>query len=253
MALTTTAVLSLHVLAGVVALLAGLGAIVTQKGRARHNTAGKTYVAAMVVVVVTAVPLAVWVESPFLLAIAVFSGYLVVAGYRIIRRRRRRIEGPTGADYLLQGAMLAAGTAMVAAGGLGTVDLGPVLVVFGVIGIVLAVRELWTLRGRSDTPWIDRHIAFMGGGYIATVTATVTVNLTMVPPLARWLGPTAVGVPLIVYAIGRYRPVFAPNPTPKRGLLRRAPASRVAWRAVLSASTESPSPSVRDTASPHSA
>ncbi|WP_436903207.1 hypothetical protein [Halovenus halobia] len=211
MSLETGIVLGVHVLAGVLALLAGLGAIATKKGRNRHNTAGKAYVAAMGVVVVTAVPLAVWIESWFLLAIAIFSGYLVVSGYRIIRRRRRRVERPTKRDYLLQGSMLSAGAVMLATGGLGTVELGPVLVVFGVIGIVLAVRELWTLRRAGGAPWIDRHITYMGGGYIATVTATVTVNLTMLPPLARWLGPTAVGTPLIVYAVNHYRPVFAPN------------------------------------------
>lgn len=48
----------------------------------------------------------------------------------------------------------------------------------------------------------------MGGGYIATVTAAVTVNLTMLPPLVRWLGPTAVGVPFIFYGIRKYQPVF---------------------------------------------
>lgn len=213
MALTVTgAVLATHVLAGSIALLAGLGAIATQKGRSRHNTAGKVYATTMGVVVVTAVPLAVWIASWFLLAIAVFSGYLVCSGYRIIGRRRGRIEGPTTVDYLLQGTMLAAGAAMVGAGGLEVIELGPVLVVFGLIGIALAARELRTLRKqRGGAPWIDRHIAYMGGGYIATVTAAVTVNLTMLPPLARWLGPTAVGVPLIVYAINRYRPVFAPS------------------------------------------
>lgn len=81
------------------------------------------------------------------------------------------------------------------------------LVVFGGIGGILAVRELSQFRrARSErTPWFERHIAFMGGGYIATVTATITVNVTMLPPLARWLGPTVVGVPLIIYAVMTYR------------------------------------------------
>ena len=92
----------------------------------------------------------------------------------------------------------------------GTMDLGAVLVVFGAIGGVLAGRELRQLRRPAGgrTPWFSRHIAFMGGAYISTVTATVTVNLTSLPALARWLGPTAVGVPLIFHAIRRYRPRF---------------------------------------------
>jgi hypothetical protein len=48
----------------------------------------------------------------------------------------------------------------------------------------------------------------MGAGYIATVTAAGTVNLTMLPEPLRWLGPTAVGTPLIVYAVQTYEQRF---------------------------------------------
>lgn len=202
--------LAVHVLAGVAALLAGLAAMVTLKGGPRHNRAGRLYVASMVAVVVTSVPLAVRIRSWFLLAIAVFSGYLVAAGYRVVRRRRAGLTDPTGSDDVLHGAMVVAATAMVVAGATGAVMLGPVLVVFGLIGGGLALQELRALRrpAAERSPWFSRHIAFMGGGYIATVTATVTVNLTMVPALARWLGPTVIGIPLIFYAVRRYRPRF---------------------------------------------
>ena len=206
--------LTAHVLAGIIALLAGIGAIVTRKGGARHNKAGKVYVLSMVFVVVTAIPLSIWIENWFLLAVAVFSGYLVVAGYRVIVRRSAGLTEPTSTDYAAHGTILAAGGVMVVTGGWGTVSgtpgLAPVLIVFGFIGASLAVRELRQLRAPlSDrTPWFERHIAFMGGGYIATVTAAVTVNLTMLPPLARWLGPTLVGTPLIFYAVRKYSPVF---------------------------------------------
>ncbi len=209
-----TGVLGVHILAGVVALGSGIGAIVTKKGGQRHNNAGKLYVLAMAIVVTTAVPLAVWVENWFLLAIAVFSGYLVFGGYRIITRRRARVQELTPTDWVGNGTMIAVGAVMVGAGGWGTVTgemaLAPVLLVFGLIGGVLAVRELATLRDsqKNRDTWFERHIAFMGGAFIATVTAAVTVNLTMVPELVRWLGPTAVGVPLIFYAVSVYQPVF---------------------------------------------
>ena len=110
-----------HVLAGVVALAAGLVAIVTTKGSRRHNQAGKLYAATMGVVVVTALPLSVWADDWFLFAIAVFSGYLVGSGYRVIARRRAGLTDPTRSDYALQGGMLAVGGVMVAGGGYGTV------------------------------------------------------------------------------------------------------------------------------------
>ncbi|TYT63188.1 hypothetical protein [Natrialba swarupiae] len=207
----------IHVLAGVLALAAGLAAIVTKKGGRRHNVAGKAYALSMAVVVVTAVPLAVWTANWFLLAIAVFSGYLVFGGYRVIARRRAGLSAPTPVDYSGHGSMLAVGGLMVVFGGWQTVTgppgLAPALAVFGGIGAGFAVFTLLEFRSPPGerTPWINWHIGFMGGAYIATVTATVTVNLTMIPPLVRWLGPTAVGVPLIVYATRTYGPRFAPT------------------------------------------
>lgn len=207
-----TATLVAHVLAGVGALLAGGVALVTTKGGPRHVRAGRLYVLAMGVVVVTALPLAAAIGNWFLFAVAIFSGYLVFAGYRVLASR--------GADRVatvdLGGhvVMILAGVAMVLAGAwgtvAGTVDLGPVLVVFGLIGAGLALRELRHLRSPPDDrmAWFFRHLGLMSGGYIATVTAAVTVNLTMLPPLARWLGPTAVGVPVIVYTARRYEQQF---------------------------------------------
>lgn len=207
--------LLIHILAGGIALLAGIVAIFTLKGGSRHNRAGQTYVVTMAIVVVTAFPLSIWTDNWFLFAIAVFTGYLIAAGYRIVLRRRSGASDPKMVDYVLHGTMLLTGIGMVAVGGAGAVlnvvELGSVLAVFGAIGATLSVRELRQFRVSLSerTSWIERHIAFMGGGYIATVTATITVNLTMVPPIVRWLGPTFVGVPLIFYSISKYKPRFS--------------------------------------------
>ncbi|PSP79172.1 hypothetical protein BRC81_06825 [Halobacteriales archaeon QS_1_68_20] len=204
--------LGLHVLAGVVALLAGIVALVTEKGGSRHVRSGRAYAVAMGVVVVTAVPLAVVGGSWFLFALAVFSGYLVFAGYRALATKRP--DGGAAVDLAGHGTMIVAGAGMIAWGGQMTFAdsfaLAPVLVVFGAIGAGLAVLELRRLRSPPEDPmvWFYRHVVLMGGGFIATVTAAVTVNLTMVPPLARWLGPTAVGVPLLLLTVRRYERQF---------------------------------------------
>jgi hypothetical protein len=203
-----------HVAAGVVALLAGAGAIGTEKGGTWHVRAGKTYVLAMAVVVVTAFPLSALEADYFLFAIAVFSGYLVFTGYRVLSRKRPVPGEAATVDWAAHLVMVTFGVAML---GLGAVDilagdgLGWALSSFGAIGLVLAVREIRSILAPDDDPraWFFKHIVFMGAGYIATVTAAVTVNLTMVPPLARWLGPTLVGTPLILLTTTRYRRRFA--------------------------------------------
>lgn len=209
--LTTT--LAVHVAAGLLALVAGLIALGTTKGGHRHRQAGRAYVSAMAVVVVTALPLALVDGNYFLLTIAVFSGYLVLNGYRVLSRKRPTPGDAAPLDWLAHLTMTGIGVAMIALGSrslLGGDRLGVALVVFGVIGLVLPGREVAAVYRPPDgsRTWFYRHIGFMGGSYIATVTAAVTVNLEMLPPVVRWIGPTAVGTPAIVLAVLRYRQKF---------------------------------------------
>jgi len=212
--LVLTAVLWVHVAAGVVALGAGAAAIATAKGGGRHVRAGKTYVLAMGVVVTTAVPLSAVDADAFLFAIAVFSGYLVLTGYRVVSRKRPAPGEASPVDWAAHLTMVVFGLAMLVLGALDVRagdGLGWALASFGGIGVALAGREIRSIRHPPADPmaWFFGHIVFMGAGYIATVTAAVTVNLTMVPPLARWLGPTVVGTPLIVVTTVRYRRRFS--------------------------------------------
>lgn len=207
------AILAVHVVAGLVALGAGAAAVATQKGGRRHRRTGHWYVLAMAVVVTTAVPLALVNGNYFLFTIAVFSGYLAVAGYRVLSRKRPEPGVAAPVDWVAHIVMVAFGVAMVALGGsqlLAGDTLGSALVVFGGIGLALAARELWTIHRPPAEPraWFYRHIPLMGGAYIATVTAALTVNLAMLPPIVRWVGPTVVGTPAILFTVVRYRRRF---------------------------------------------
>lgn len=207
------ATLVVHVAAGVLALLAGAVALGTAKGGRRHRRAGRMYVLAMAVVVVTAFPLALVEANYFLFTVSVFSGYLVLNGYRVLSRTRPTPGDAAPLDWAAHLTMGGVGVAMVALGGRGVLagdQLGVALVVFGAIGLLLSGRELVAVYRPPEGPreWFYRHVVFMGGGYIATVTAAVTVNLTMLPPVVRWVGPTAIGTPAIVLVVLRYRRTF---------------------------------------------
>ena len=82
-----TALLFIHILAGSIALLAAVVPVVTKKGGTNHVRAGRIYALAMTVVFVTALPLAVLGADTFLLIIAIFSFYLVFAGWRFARNK----------------------------------------------------------------------------------------------------------------------------------------------------------------------
>lgn len=77
--------LSIHIGAGSIALLAAAVALVTAKGGPRHVLAGRVYAAGMTAVFLTAVPLAMLGADLFLLLIAVFSFYMVFSGWRFAR------------------------------------------------------------------------------------------------------------------------------------------------------------------------
>jgi uncharacterized membrane protein len=204
-----TAALWVHIAAGALAVLAGLGALATEKGGRQHVRAGRVYVAAMGVVVVTVVPL--FVLDPtffrtFLLLVAVFSGYFAFSGYRAVGRKRPG-DDPARVDWAVAAVTAVAclalggwGVSLVAGGD----TFGVVMVVFGGIGAALGTADLRAYQTAAERPWLPNHLSRMVGAYIATVTAVSVVNLTMVPEVVAWLWPTAVGVPLIWYWQAEY-------------------------------------------------
>ncbi|WP_135829215.1 DUF2306 domain-containing protein [Halorussus halobius] len=202
--------IQLHVAAGVLAVLAGLSALVTAKGGRRHRLAGRTFVASMgLVVATTFLILALGPTSfrVFLALVAVFSGYLAFSGYRVLSR------GPAGDDpgAVDWAAAVGVAVACLGLGGWGVVRLaggssfGVVLVAFGAIGLAFGVNDLRRFRA-SERPEsrVALHLTRMLGAFVATVSAVSAVNLTGALGVVAWLWPTAVGVPLIAYWAQKY-------------------------------------------------
>ncbi len=197
----------LHVAAGAIALLSGLGALGSVKGSARHQLAGRLYVLSMAVVIGTVMILLILDRTDagrqVLFLIAVFSGYFVFSGYRVVSRRRSA-SLPGQVDELLAWLLLIVSLGLGAVGlslGVSGSSFGFVLIIFGAIGLVTGVSDLRVFRnGGPEGPWIADHLGRMIAGYIATVTAVSVVNLTgLAPTVVVWLWPTALGVPLIWY------------------------------------------------------
>jgi len=199
----------LHIAAGTVAVLAGLGALVTEKGGLRHRQAGKSFVVAMGVVVVTTVLLAVFDPTSFrlfLVLVAVFSGYLAFSGYRVLSRKRPADEVAL-VDWVAVGAVV---LACLALGGWGITRLvegatfGVVLVVFGGIGLGFAYLDVRSFRTDEGGEWMVAHLQRMIGAFVATISAVSAVNLTDTLGVVAWLWPTVALTPLIVYWSRKY-------------------------------------------------
>ena len=200
-----TILLIIHIAAGSIALFTALIAVVTAKGGRYHVLAGRIYAIAMTVIFLTALPLAILGSSVFLLLIAVFSFYLVFAGWRFARNRRGR---PQPVDWCAAAIMGVTGLAM---WGYGVVLVSSgdgqwvTMLIFGAIAVALSLVDgryyLGLSRGkkRAGVQRIQRHLTNMLAGTIATVTAVAVVNIDLNPVWLPWILPTVVITPLIVW------------------------------------------------------
>lgn len=199
----------LHIAAGTVAVLAGVGALVTTKGGRRHRTAGKLFLIAMAVTMATVFVLLAAAPTTFrtvLALVAVFSGYLAFSGYRVLSRKRPS-DGPGTVDWLAASAVVLACLALGGWGGvwfLAGSEFGLVMAVFGGIGVVFGGQDLRSFHRGESGAWLVSHLQRMLAAFIATVSAVSAVNLTPVIGVAAWLWPTVVGTPLIAYWSQKY-------------------------------------------------
>ena len=81
------------------------------------------------------------------------------------------------------------------------INFGIILLVFGIISILMARKDINTYRGtiKVKNYWLLIHIQRMIGAYIAALTAFLVVNNNYLPPLVAWLLPTVILTPLIFY------------------------------------------------------
>ena len=193
--------LVIHIAAGSAALAAVAAALLTVKGGPPHRRAGRVYAAAMGLVAVTALPLAVAASDALLSLVAVFSFYLVFAGWRFARNGS---GVPQTVDWAAAAVMGLTGLAMWGYGAVLFVEgdgQWVTMAVFGFIALALSAVDLRYHRTRPRSPRqrIARHLTNMLSGTIATVTAVVVVNVNTRPAWLAWILPTVVITPLIVW------------------------------------------------------
>jgi uncharacterized membrane protein len=197
-----------HIIVGFVAFFVAPMALISVKGGRRHRQWGKVYFWSMAVVASRALILSLYRPNYFLACVSVFSFYLAFRGYRALGRKpalknhRSRTVDYAGMIIAFMGSagLLVLGIVKPAPV---WVALGPVAVVFGTVGLFLTLLDLFTfLFPPSDRfEWWYAHMSGMIASYIAAVAAFSVNNFHFLPVLARWLWPTVVGAPLIVFWI----------------------------------------------------
>jgi len=149
------AVLAVHVLAGLAAVLSGAAAALTQKGSQRHIRSGRWFYRTITMVFATAAVLTAirWRQDYHLLIIGAFAFAAAVTG---VQHRRRHRPGDTGHIVGMGAAYVAMLTAFY-------VDNGPHLPLWdrlpplafwflpSVVGIPIIIRAVRRARGRQLT------------------------------------------------------------------------------------------------------
>lgn len=192
--------LGIHILSGFTALLTGFIAIVAQKGKKVHKISGLTFFIGMVMVCVSAIIISLMKDNRFLLHIGIFSFYLVNGGYRSVKNKSLK---PSLFDWVMLFIAFVNCLTMILSGQL-------VLIVFGVLGASLAAQDarlFYDILKQKEilkNKWLLRHISTMLGGYIATFTAFLVVNISLAS--LPWLLPTIIGTPLIAFWTRKYQP-----------------------------------------------
>lgn len=193
--------LLVHITAGLVALICALMAVSSKKGSNFHRKVGRIYALGMATIGVTAIPMAIISEKMFLFLVALFSSYLVFAGWRFAVNRSGR---PSKLDWFAVSIMLL--TALIMSIGAYVVstegdDMWVTLAVFAIIPAAIGLADVKSHISRRTigNKRISRHLTNMLAGTIATLTAALVTNVSTDPVWIAWLVPTVLITPVIIY------------------------------------------------------
>lgn len=189
-----------HIIFGTLALLVGLGPLLSAKGGARHVRFGGWFLGLAGVALVTAVlGLVVFRFRPFLTVIVLLSVYQAYAGYRVLHIRQ---HGPAWHDSLLAALFLAAGVAFWLLLPRIRLVWSPV-VMYSTLGALLAVtgydlsRIFWRARWRQSNAWRYEHIWKMVSTYSALLSAFSGTVLVAYQPYSQFV-PSLLGTAVAV-------------------------------------------------------
>ena len=193
--------LSIHILAGTIALLCAALAVSSEKGKKFHVLSGRTYFWCMVGIFLTAIPMSIINSNTFLFLIAIFSFYLAFAGMRFAKNRKGIA---TTIDWIAVILMILSGLGMWTLAITYFIKNNSqyiTLLVFGFIALALGYGDYRSHKNKTaiGKERIAKHLTNMMAGTIAVITAVLVVNVNIEPIWVWWVLPTVVISPIIAY------------------------------------------------------
>ena len=201
-------ILTLHVIAGGIALASGLFSIIFKSKIKYHRLSGKIYFYSMTFVFISACVVSVYKKNVFLFCVAVFTYYACLTALRSLKLKKLHLQQtPKWYDWLIE---VIFGTINLTFFLFGFFNFNTdpsisiVSITFGFFGLqgnYSTIRRLKNKNLKYKSYWLLSHISGMLGSYIGAVTAFIVNNGNNWPihPLFLWLGPTIALVPFIIY------------------------------------------------------
>ena len=190
-----------HIILGTIGLVAGVLVITLKKGDKRHKLIGEIFSYALGLAMIMSFPISFSTENVFLFCIGFWTLYMIITGNRVLKRVRPEMISKL--DWLITILMLifslillGYGISLFLAGN----GLPIVSIVFALISFFFVWTDFRFFKGKHKAVNAHQliHIQRMMGAFIASVTAFIVVNNTILPGVIGWLLPTIVFVPLIV-------------------------------------------------------
>lgn len=208
-------VLVLHIAAGFIGMYGGLIPLFSTKGGREHRAWGLLFTYAMSFAALTAFPLAWWRHDLFQGAVGLYSGYLALFGFRVLRRHqpKRSAVGDPVLDWALAMIGLSAFLVLVTVGGdfalsgsPETRATGRAALVFGVLGVLVAGRDMQGLMSadNSRARRVLDHLIASSLALLAAFSAFLNTQFHRMTKLdwpidQKMLLPLLVGLPLLGY------------------------------------------------------
>jgi hypothetical protein len=200
----------IHVLAGTIALILGLIAIISHKRKTFHKKVGKVFLGLLYIVIFTGL-LGVFIfgRNNFLLVITVLSGYFGFSGYRTLQTKSNE---PHWLDIVV--AILSISTVFYFLYYFKTIGMiwNPVII-YSTVGTLMGVIAYDFLRyfipkSKYQKLWFYEHIFKMIGAFTALLSAFSGTVLYMYKPYSQIL-PSVFGTLLQIGFIVYYYRKFS--------------------------------------------
>ena len=193
-----------HVIAGSIALLLGLVALMTKKGGKNHRRSGNIFIGLLIAVIITGfVGVFVFGRNTFLLVITVLSGYFGFSGYRTLQTKSNQ---PQLIDICVAiGSLIAVFYFLYYFKSIGMI-WSP-LIIYSTVGTLMLVIFYDFIRylipaSRYGNLWFYEHIYKMIGAFTALLSAFSGTVFNNYQPYSQFLPSvfgTALQIGFIVY------------------------------------------------------